>query len=218
MSETGESIKTAEQSKKPQIPEKYSSREALKDNPNIIEVVRNTYGLTSADREHSLIKTLHLNPCVSVFLYDQEQKIAGIAHIRENRSKKGVAKDLETFLNAMFAAGSQEKNNIIIHVIGGWREESLPTYAINNLLNLGFESEQIITNQRSEHEIPNLYTMQGRHIQSFSTPQNVAIDAKTGTIYEVKDRLPSQFAKTGSVFNVLKIGGATLTPDHRSLK
>lgn len=53
----------------------------INDSKELIWVLQNQYGATSADRNNPVIKTFGLGGCLALILYDPETRMAALAHI-----------------------------------------------------------------------------------------------------------------------------------------
>jgi hypothetical protein len=77
-----------------------SPRPRIQDNPEMITVDMNTYGITKGDSAHPFLKTCDVASCVAVFLYEPTKQLAGLFHLTTpvdlsiTHTWQGVEKDL----------------------------------------------------------------------------------------------------------------------------
>lgn len=114
----------------------------IKDDSSFVDVKMNTFGITKADRENPVLKTIGVGPCVAVTMYDPETKVAGMVHMTAPAFApkwEGPNQDIVNTLNAMQRNGTSERSrgNIQAHVIGGWENDELPELVIERLEQLG---------------------------------------------------------------------------------
>lgn len=196
------------------IPENGQFKEDVEDSYEYVDVVKNTYAIS---REKT--KTCYLNPCVGVIIYNPETKTVGVIHIKESRKLEGVISDLELLLSDLKSQGSQwNQKSIILHILGGWKDENLHTNTKNALLKLGFTAQNIKTDIYTPHETPNLYTMEGGSLLGESSPISVMFNPQDGSLHKIVGKLLlSKTTNTGSILNPLWWGSIHKTPDKRTL-
>ena len=186
----------------------------VEDSYDYVEVVKNTYGFSQEK-----IKTCYLNPCVGVVIYNPNEKLAGIIHIKESRNMSGAKKDLTKFINEMKSKSSSwNQDTIEVHVLGGWEDMNLHGDVKKGLNELGITTKNIKTDVYTPHEWPTMLSLEGGSMLGESSPISVMFDPKQGTIHKITgDLYKSKITDTGNIFNILWIGNARKTPDKRSL-
>jgi len=188
-----------------------SERNLLDDSENFINVDMNSYGVTTVDRGHTILKTTGLGPCVGVALYEPAKKVAGLFHlttpldatVRGTPLWKSVQEDIVALLSAMQRNGVtfDDRANIEASLIGGEYTEELPRLIPvieERLRQLGI-SKIVISEEGEKGKV-----------------KDFAIDAKNGRIYSLQNILPRK--KDDDVFAFQIRGNQPhVTSDNRSL-
>ncbi len=178
----------------------------LPDNPDLIDVRMNTWGVTRADHTNPILKTIGLGPCVAVALYEPDLKIAGLVHMTAPAMTprwEAPHQDILNMLTAMQRNGvsCDARKNIKAHLVGGWAHDDLAALAKERLHQLGID--QILTDMRTEGV--------DHHC--------IALDSRSGDLFKLIKIMQDGMDTLDVMRAMIKVrDGASVTSDHRSLR
>lgn len=187
-----------------------TKRKALEDSPAMITVEMNRFGVTSADTENPILKTVGLGPCVGVVIYHPNKKLAGLVHlnapIKDDDWEKTNSSIVNT-LNVMIKHGVpgkiNERESLQIHIAGGWEMTNFYRLVKERLRQLGLGN--IVT------EVPS----------KPSFDQNIAFNSRSGEMYDLINVIPKKPRRKANSMEEALLATqypSILTPDSRSLK
>jgi len=178
-----------------------------------IHVAVNTFGVTSAERKNPILKTVYLNTCVGLVLYDADVKVAGLAHISPT-SNRVISGHIESMINVMRKYGFDTNHQIDTHLVGGWEDVSshIPDMYIADT------SIEDITSQLDK--IVGKGRFRVRTIEKTKqVPQDIAFDSRNGKLIHLLNAKRPKMGAVGTLKALVSPPkGAWLTPDERTLR
>jgi chemotaxis receptor (MCP) glutamine deamidase CheD len=186
--------------------------EEIQDSDEYTFVGVNTFGITKADSENPVLKTIYLNTCVGLVLYDRDTQVAGLAHIVPTGERK-IREHIKSMVGMMEKHGFNSQHEIDVHLVGSWENVSdhVPDIYIADT-----SMEEVISQLKKViGEKFNLLTEE----KTRGKPHDIAFDSRNGILYHVKEaKYPSMGVaeKFRALVNPPK--GAWITPDKRSLR
>lgn len=178
----------------------------MKDSEDMVNVEMNTWGISSANQENPVVKTIGLGPCVAVVLYEPESKVGGMVHMTAPGLAprwKGPHQDILNMLTVMQRNGVEvsARDTMQAHIVGGWEHDDLASLAKGRLEQLGIKS--IVSDVRTEGV----------------TSHCIALDTKDGSVYSLTEILPGSMSELDAMRAMIKTNdGAGMTSDTRSMK
>ena len=201
---------TIEEDVKP-TEQEIKQRRKIDDNDEMVRATMNTYGVTSANHTYPILKTVGLSFCVGVALYDPDSKVAGLIHIIEPDRSRGysamvsIKNDIKNMLTTMEKHGVtiEARKKIQAHIIGGLRGDDTPKQVRERLHILGINN--ILTDERVDDV-------------SLQVSQNIAVDARTGEVFNLVNIKPGKIDKLDEMRGLSRtMLGAYLTRDRKTL-
>lgn len=179
-------------------------RKGVKETEEMIDVMMNTYGVSSANHEYPILKTTGIGPCVAVALWEPQGKVAGLIHIiatNDNPSRE-VRQDILNVFNAMKRNGAVDghREKIQVHIVGGLEDDHLHDTILDSLK--GLEIENILTNERAEVG---------------ASGHCIAIDARTGELFNLTDIQPKEIDNISAILALNGTIRTLPTRDSRTL-
>jgi len=189
----------------------------LPDSNTFINVDMNSFGVTAGSSSSPVLKSIGMNTCVYLGLYDRANKVAGVSHISVPLLRvknfweidKSVDEEIIEVLKTMKKNGSYiNRKGIQVVVIGGHIDRGgadflnypLHSIVLGRLSQIGFQKPEIII----PYENGDCF--------------NIALDSRDGFTYKLKDIKPLNYTR----FDALRMQMGSLKPhitsDTRSLK
>ncbi len=159
--------------------------EFIDDTEEMIGVGMGEYAVTSAENSNPTLKTVGVGPCVAVALSAPDSKVAGLMHVPAWETSEELQQFRETGLQTLIATmkrnglSEQEVNQLVVDIVGGDDGDKLPDVILDTLSLLGVN--KIRNNARSS-----------------GVSYQVALDAETGKLYNLKNIKPDKSDSAGA--------------------
>lgn len=187
-------------------------RPKLEDSKDFINVDMNSYGVTTAQRGYTVLKTVGLSSCVGVALYEPTKEIAGLFHLTTPLDVaalgipiwRSVQEDIVALLVAMQRNGMsfEDRPNMEASLIGDQNSQEL-----RRLM-------PIVQERLRQLNVSRIAIVEeGERNKT----KDIAIDARDGKIYDLINILPIKNNENTFAFQV-RGGKPHVTSDNRSLK
>lgn len=183
----------------------------IPDSDEYVFVGVNTYGVTRSDTGNPVLKTVYLNTCVGLVLYDRDSKVAGLGHISPV-SQRAIRNHIEAMVKAMGKHGFDTGHKLEAHLVGSWEDVS------------SHIPDMYIPDTSLEDTIAQLKKVIGTKFDILTKektqdkPHDIAFDSRDGMLYHLKEaKRPAMriAGKFKALVNPVK--GAWITPDKRTL-